>query len=145
MLQFWLRASALERKSVMNDAEQQVRSLKMVTLSFEAGTTKTDMNLTAGPQSYDLAVGMGTEGFTPFEYALLDKKAGDRIQFEVGTRSIAETFGHIDLPLPQSAMALDSFHLNITVDRIRDMDQTEVIRAMAGAVKGCGGDCCGHH
>jgi hypothetical protein len=134
----------IERESVMNDAEQQIRSLKMVTFSFEAGTTKNDMNLTAGPQSYDLAVGIGTEGFTPFEYALLDKKAGDMIQLEVRTQAIAETFGHIDIPLPQSAMALDSFLLNITVDRIKDMDQTEVVRAMAGAVKGCGGDCCGH-
>ena len=134
----------IERESVMNDAEQQVRSLKMVTLSFEAGTTKNDMNLTAGPQSYDLAVGIGTGGFTPFEYALLDKKVGDRIQLEVRTRAIAETFGHIDIPLPQSATAHDSFFLNIAVDRIKDMDQAEVVRAMAGAVKGCGGDCCGH-
>ncbi len=129
----------------MNDAEQKVTGLKKVTLSFEAGTTKSEMDLTSGPQFYDLVVGIGAEGFTPFEYALLDKKVGDIIQLEVYTRGMKETFGHIDIPLPQSARELDFFFLNITLDQIDTVDQSGLVRAMAGAVRDCGGDCCGHH
>ncbi|MFO7601470.1 MAG: hypothetical protein R6X27_16945 [Candidatus Desulfacyla sp.] len=129
----------------MNDSEQKVTGLKKITLSFEAGTTNDRMDLTSGPQRHELVAGIGTGGFTPFEYLLLDKQVGDIIRLEVHPRQMEETFGHIDIPLPASAMALDSFFLNVTVDQIDALDQSELVRAMAGAVKGCGGDCCGHH
>jgi len=129
----------------MNDTEHKVTGLKKVTLSFEAGTTARDMDLTAGPQSYDLVVGIGTGGFTPFEYALLGKKRGDIIQLEVHTRGMGEMFGHSGIPLPASARNLESFFLNVKVDQIDEVDQAELVRAMAGTVSGCGGDCCGNH
>lgn len=45
----------------------------------------------------------------------------------------------------KTARNLDVFFLNITVDQIDEVDQAELIRAMAGAVRDCDGDCCGHH
>jgi hypothetical protein len=129
----------------MNNADQKVGGLKKVTFSFEAGTTRNNMDLTSGPNLYELVVGIGTDGFTPFEYALLGKKAGDVVQLEVHTRGMGEMFGHMDIPLPQSARDRDSFFLNVKVHQIDDVDQTGLVRAMAGAVRDCGGDCCGHH
>jgi hypothetical protein len=32
-----------------------------------------------------------------------------------------------------------------TVDQIDRVDHTTLVQAMAGAVKDCGGDCCGNH
>jgi hypothetical protein len=129
----------------MNDAPQKVTGLKKVTIEVEAGTTENEMDLTSGPQLYELVTGIGTGGFTPFEYALLDKQPGDIIQLKVRTLGREEMFGHIHMPLPPSAMALDSFFLNVTVKQIDDVDQTGLVQAMAGALKCCDGDCCGHH
>lgn len=129
----------------MKDVDQEVAGLKKVTLSFEAGTAKDKMDLTSGPQSCELVAGIGANGFTPFEYALLDKKVGDVVQLEVHSQGMGEMFGHIDMPLPQSTRELDAFFLNVRVDRIEDVDQAGLVRAMAGAVRDCGGDCCGHH
>jgi hypothetical protein len=133
------------KEAVMNDAGQKVAGLKKVTLSFEAGTEKDKMDLTSGPQSYELVAGIGADGFTLFEYALLNKKVGDVVQLEVHSQEMGDMFGHIDMPLPPSARALDTFFLTVSVDRIEDVDQAGLVRAMAGAVRDCGGDCCGHH
>jgi len=129
----------------MNGMAQEVAGLKKVTLSFEAGTDKDRMDMTPGPQSHEVVTGIGSDGFTPFEYALLGKHPGDVMQVEVQSQEVGEFFGHIDFPLPSSIRDLDRFFLTIKVDRIEDVDQTELVRAMAGAVRDCGGDCCGHH
>ncbi|MBW1782806.1 MAG: hypothetical protein JRL30_18955 [Deltaproteobacteria bacterium] len=129
----------------MDDVDLRVEGLKRVGLSFEVGTAENRMDVTPGPVLFELVVGIGTDGFTPFEYALLGKKAGDTVRLEVQTSRIRDMFGHIDMPLPPSARGLDIFFLNVTVDHIDEMDQTALVRAMAGAVGDCGGDCCGHH
>ena len=129
----------------MKESDQEVAGLKKVTLSFEVGTETDKMDLTSGPQSYELVAGIGTDGFTPFEYALLGKKVGDTVKLKVDSKGIGEMLGHIDIPMPPSAKDLDTFFLTLRVDRIEDVDQSGLIRAMAGAVRDCGGDCCGHH
>lgn len=129
----------------MNDKAQQVAGLKRVTLFFEAGTAKDRMDLTSGPQFYELVVGIGSDGFTPFEYALLGKEVGDVVPMEVHSQSARELFGHTDFPLPTAPRGHDAFFLTLTVVRVEDADQTELVQAMAGAVRDCGGDCCGHH
>jgi len=129
----------------MHDKVQEVAALKRVTLSFEAGTAKDKMDLTPGPQSYELVTGVGSDGFTPFEYALLGKREGDEVDLEIDAGRTGEMFGHLDLPIPTSVRGLDRFFLMIRVDRIEDVDQAELVRALAGAIRGCGGDCCGHH
>ena len=48
-------------------------------------------------------------------------------------------------PLPERVRDLDVFFAKVTVCVIRDADQAEIVRAMAGRVGDCGGDCCGNH
>jgi hypothetical protein len=129
----------------MNGIAQEVAGLKKVTFSVEAGTAKDRMDLTSGPQSYELIIGIGSDGFTPFEYALLGKQPGDVVQLEVHANEVRELFGHIDFPLPPSTRGHGTFFLSLKVAQIEDADQTELVRAMAGAVRDCGGDCGGHH
>lgn len=129
----------------MSDEDQKIGGLKKVTLSLEAGTTENKIDLTSGPNPWELVVGTGTKGFTPFEYELLGKKVGDIIKLEIHTRGMGEMFGHMDIPLPQSARDFETFFLNARIDRIEDVDQAGLVRAMAGAVRDCGRDCCGHH
>ena len=106
----------------MKESGQEVAGLKKVTLSFEVGTETDKMDLTSGPQSYELVAGIGTDGFTPFEYALLGKKVGDIVKLKVDSRGMREMFGHIDIPLPPSAKDLETFFLSARVDRIEDVD-----------------------
>jgi len=129
----------------MNDKAQEVVGLKKVTISFEAGTARDQMDLTPGPQSCELVTGVGSDGFSPFEYALLGKREGDVVDLKIDSERLGEMLGHIDLPLPPSARGLDALFLTMRVERIEDVNQAELVRALAGAIRDCGGDCCGHH
>jgi len=126
-------------------ANKKIEGLKKVTLTVEAGTLEDRMDLTSDPNPYELVIGIGSEGFTPFEYAMLGKGLGDILLLEIHRFRKKAFFGHIDLPLPVSVRELDSFFLKITVNAIDDVDQTELVRAMAGSVSECTGDCCGNH
>lgn len=123
----------------------KIEGIKKVTLFFEAGTTEERMDLTPGPKTHEFVTGIGADGFTPFEYALLGKGTGDVLVAEVHRFRRKAFFGHIDVPLPSQVRDVDTFFLKVTVESIADVDQTELVRAMAGAVGDCGGDCCGHH
>ena len=129
----------------MNEQEQKIEALKKVSLSLEAGNEAEEMDLSSRPIPFEMVVGLGTEGYTPFEYELLGKKAGDTVEVGIMGGNMVEMFGHLDVPLPEKVQGLPSFFLRATVREVVDADQREVVRAMAGAVGGCGGSCCGSH
>ena len=129
----------------MNKQNQKIEGLKKVSLSLEAGSNAENMDLSSEPLVFDMVVGLGTDGYTPFEYELLGKETGDTIQMEIARENLCEIFGHLDVPLPKKARELGSFSLKATVRSVETANPTEVVRAMARNVGGCGGDCCGNH
>ena len=129
----------------MNKQNQKIEGLKKVSLSLEAGSSTEEMDLSSEPLLFEMVVGLGTEGYTPFEYELLGKKAGDTVEVGIIGGNLHEIFGHLDPPLPEKARGLASFFLKATVREVADADQTEVVRAMARMVGECGGNCCGNH
>ena len=129
----------------MNEQDQKIEGLKKVSLSLEAGSNAENMDLSSEPLVFEMVVGLGTEGYTPFEYELLGKETGDTIQMEITRANLCDLFGHLDVPLPEKARELGSFFLKATVREVKDADPTEVVRAMARNVGGCGGSCCGNH
>ena len=131
----------------MSESNRKVEGFKKVTLILEAGTHEKIMDLTLEPASFELVVGVGPEGYTTFEYELLDKKVGDILHLEIQGRRFDEMFGRLAVPLSEKARRMDVFFMKVTVYSIEDADQTEIIQAMAGRVRDCGGGggCCGNH
>jgi len=129
----------------MSESNRKVEGLKKVTLLLEAGTHDKKMDLTPEPASFELVVGVGPEGYTTFEYELLGKKVGDILHLEIQGWRFDEMFGRLAVPLPEKVRRMDVFFMKVTVFTIEDADQTEIVRAMAGRVGDCGGDCCGNH
>jgi hypothetical protein len=129
----------------VDDSNREVEGLKKVTLLLEAGSQEKIMDLTPEPVSFELVVGVGTEGYSSFEYELLEKKVGDILHFEIQGWRFDEMFGRLAIPLPEKVRGMDVFFMKVTVYDIKDADQSEIIRAMAGQVGHCGGDCCGSH
>lgn len=129
----------------MNQSSLKVEGLKKISLRLEAGTGPDTMDLTKDLVSVELVVGVDVEGFTPFEYELLGKKTGENVQMEIKGWRFDEMFGRLEIPLPEEVKRMDSFFLTATVEKIETPEQSEIVRAMAGRVGDCGGDCCGHH
>ena len=82
----------------MNKKNREVEGLKKITLLFEAGTQPRHMDLTPEPVSFDLVVGVGSEGYTDFEYELLGKKVGDVLHFEIQGWRFDDMFGRLAVP-----------------------------------------------
>jgi hypothetical protein len=131
----------------MSESNRKIEGFKKVTLLLEAGIQEKIMDLTPEPVSFELVVGVGPEGYTTFEYELLDKKVGDILHFEIQGWRFDEMFGRLAVPLPEKVRRMDVFFMKVTVYSIEDADQTEIVRAMAGRVGDCGGGggCCGNH
>ena len=129
----------------MAELSKKVEGLKKVRVLLEAGTRKENMELMPEPVAFEWVAGVDVEGFTPFEYALLEKEVGDTVEMEIAGWRVDEMFGRLAVPLPENAKSLDRFFLRVTVKGVDAPDQKEVVQAMAGMVGDCGGDCCGNH
>ena len=129
----------------MSELNGKVGGLKKVRVLLEAGTRKDSMDLMPEPVTFEWVAGIDVEGFTPFEYALLEKEMGDTVELEIAGWRMDEMFGRLAVPLPENAKSLDRFFMRVTIQGIEGVEQKEVVQAMAGMVGDCGGDCCGNH
>ncbi len=129
----------------MDQSKRKIEGFKKVTVLIEAGTNEKEMDLTPEPVSFEFVVGVGPEGYTTFEYELLEKRVGDILHFEIQGWRFDEMFGRLAVPLPDKVRSMDAFFMKVTVYGIGDADQKEIVRAMAGRVGDCGGNCCGNH
>ena len=104
-----------------------------------------ELNIDAGrPAAYTFIVGVGSGGLSPFEYALLDKRAGDRLRLEIDPLQVADTFEHLQPPLPPLLPRTGPVALEALVTAVSRADSREIVKAMAAATGGCGGECgCG--
>jgi hypothetical protein len=107
-----------------------------------------ELSIAAGgagrPTAYTFIVGVGSGGLSPFEYALLEKRVGDRIHLEIDPLQAAETFAHLQPPLPPLHHQIGPVALEALVTAVSQADSREIVKAMAAATGGCGGECgCG--
>ena len=123
--------------------KEKISPLKKVVLSIEAGSSPDSMDLTREPFQFGFIFGIGHDGLTPFEYALADKVNGDKVVLWVDRGRLAETFGHLGVPLPKMTDDFERIFLGVRVEEIATADQKEVIRALADLCS-CGSHCCGH-
>jgi hypothetical protein len=102
---------------------------------------------------FEFICGSASEGFCPFEYELLDKSAGARLQLSIPRDRAAHLLGHLYAPIRMSLQlnALPpTLELTVAIVSVSDPEPREIVRAMAQAAdqSGCGGDCgcgCGGH
>jgi hypothetical protein len=127
----------------MNGVSDRIRPLKKVTLSLEAGSAGTSMDLTCEPLQFEFIFGLGREGLTPFEFQLAEKEVGESVLIPVHPERIAQVFGHLRLPFSAFPADLLLIYLKVRILKAEPANQREVIREMA-EISTCGGSCCGH-
>jgi hypothetical protein len=124
----------------------KVENLKMITLSFEAGTSQTALDISPNHLKIKFIFGLGLEGMTPFEYKLVDKVEGDRIEFLLKKNDRLSFFGHLTPSFINLLDNCNEVYLKATIEGITTANSREIIKAMAEmtAHGGAGCDCgCG--
>ena len=125
-------------------SQERITNLKKVSLNLEAGRTAETMDLTPEPFGIQFIFGIGPQGYSPFEYALAEKKVGDTLILPVVFAEAMRLFEHLSRPILQNLTPAEHFHLKIEVTGIDAAENREVVRAMAAMAEGDGGDCsCG--
>lgn len=121
---------------------EKIDFLKKITLSFEAGSTSDNMNLTSSSQ-FEFIYGLGTGGLTPLEFQLADKCVGDEIRLHITREEMPHFFQHLTPPPLNLPEHLDAFYAKLQVIKVVKADEREVIKAMAD-MSNCDDHCCGH-
>ena len=121
----------------------KVEPLKKITLSFQAGTTSTNMDLAPEHSEYSFIFALAPEGMTPFEYELVEKVEGEDVLLHLKKRTLNKFFEHLNPPIWDLLKDREEIHLKVTIKDIAAAENREVVRAMAemAAHGGCGCGC----
>ena len=128
----------------MAPSTQRVDHLTKIRLSIGEGNEQTDRDFLSNGISYEFVVGIGSRGYSPFEYELLEKKVGDHLHLTIEAGKMDEFFEHMYIPSGLAQGNGMSIHLHVRIDQIDIPDQAEIIRAMAEGAA-CSDHCCGSH
>jgi hypothetical protein len=128
------------------DQKSPIQPLKKVTLSINAGTRPEGNDLKPERTTFEIIVGLGLEGLTPFEFLLSKQFKDDRFTLNLHPGEICKTFKHITLPHFDFPESTESIFFSFQVIKVEDPDPREVIKAMAELSSCSGGscECCGH-
>ena len=127
----------------MNENLQVVGPLKKIRLLLEAGTGPDKLDLSLEPIPFEFILGVGSQGLSPFEFQLADKKEGDGLSLHIRVEELSDLFQHLLIPSLAIPESISAIHLNVKIVKVSQADPKEVIKAMAEAA-GCGDHCCGH-
>ena len=125
----------------------QVKPMKKVQVSVSLldNNKKTVTEDTA--VSFAFIFGIGQDGLSPFECVLEGGHKGDQIQTDVISSSLVEYFGvllHALNPLTEGKILPQNLCFNIEILDVMDVENREVVAALAGSTSGCGsGGSCG--
>ena len=131
----------------------QVDNLKKVRLRLEAGSEKRSSQSTVEPKALTFICGTASGGMCPFEYQLIGKTVGERLDLSIPASQLVETMAHLLMPLRRALEVVTTpavLDLAVTIEAVSEPAPREIIRAMAEATNadGCRGDCdcgCGGH
>jgi hypothetical protein len=125
----------------MNTPSIPIAPLCRVSLDLGIGTGESARRV----EAYSFIVGVGSGGLSPFEYALLEKRPGDRIRLEIDPRQVNETFEHLQPPMPVVVHQGGPVVIDAVVTAVAQAEPREIVKAMA-ATGGCDCGCgCGGH
>ena len=127
----------------MNENLQVVGPLKKIRLLLEPGTGPDKLDLSLEPIPFEFILGVGSQGLSPFEFQLADKKEGDGLSLHIRVEELSDLFQHLLIPSLAIPESISAIHLNVKIVKVSQADPKEVIKAMAEAA-GCQDHCCGH-
>ncbi|MBT8366782.1 MAG: hypothetical protein KJP23_18985 [Deltaproteobacteria bacterium] len=124
---------------------KKVENLKKITLTFQAGTSPDIMDLTPKYPEYNFIFGLAPAGMTPFEYELVEKFEGDEVLLHLKKDTLHRFFEHLNPPIWDLLDGRDAIYLKVKIQAVSDVDNREVVKALADmTAHGGGGDCdCG--
>ena len=131
----------------MQEKSEIVGPMKKISLKYTAGSTEKSNDIISAPEPMEFIFGLGADGLTPFEYELEGKAQGDKLSLFIHRHRVLETFGHLLSKMGKLPIDAASFYLNLEIAGIGEVEQRELVRALA-ATTACGGDCdcgCGGH
>ncbi len=129
---------------------ETVALMKKITLSFTPGSENDSREYQRNNPGMDVIVGVGSRGLTPFEYEIIDKPVGSRLNISLHSHEIQPFFEHLASTIHKRFPQLPreaTIHLTVGIDAITEPTPKEIIQAIAAATEGCsdGGCGCGCH
>ena len=124
----------------------KVENLKKITLTFQAGASSGNMDLTPKHPEIEFIFGLAPDGMTPFEYRLVEKTEGEEVLLHLKKDACKEFFAHLFPLLGDLFKERDELYLKAKIAAVADAGNREIVRAMAdlAAHGGTGCDCgCG--
>ena len=96
-----------------------------------------------GPASVSFIYGIGSQGITPFEKQLSGKTVGGSVCIRIEPGEQQSFFGHLTCTVMEAVEAPPPVDLEITVSKLEQADDRELVKAMA-ELSSCGSGCdCG--
>jgi len=120
-----------------------IGSLRKVSLLLEAGTGPDKTDLTAEPIPFEFIFGAGSQGLSPFEFELANKKEREGLSMPMRREELPDLFQHLPVPSLAIPERINAFYLKVQIVKVSEADPKEVIKAMAEAAS-CADHCCGH-
>lgn len=136
-----------ERKSADREGGnmEKVEGMKRVSLELRAGTSAEEMDLVPEHPKFDFIFGLAPEGMTPFEYELLEKKAGEKVTVSFREQEYENYFEHLQPPIMDLFDGPEQLFLRVKIVSIGNPESREIIKAMAEVAAyregGCGCGC----
>ena len=122
----------------------KVENLKRITISFQAGTSADEMDLTPKHPEFSFIFGLAPEGMTPFEYELVDKVDGDAVLLHLKKNTLNSYFAHLIPPIWDLFDGREEIYLKVKIFEISTAENREIVKAMADMTAQSGGGCdCG--
>ena len=122
----------------------KVENLKKITLTFQAGTSPDEMDLTPKYPEFSFIFGLAPAGMTPFEYELIEKIEGDEVKLHIKKENITKLFEHLNPPIWDLLDGRGEIYLKAKIQAISAADNREIVKALADMTAHGGGDCdCG--
>jgi hypothetical protein len=128
----------------MTSMTSTVGPMQKVSLSLRDASTPPGTSAPAPSSNFDFIYGIGAEGMSAFEQALLGKVAGDVFTLRIEKHALPDFFEHLLCPLMEALSITTPMDLEVRVDAVSPATDREMIRALAEKIGGCAGDCdCG--
>jgi len=122
----------------------KIENLKKITLSFQAGTSPDNMDLTPKYPRFEFIFALGQEGMSPFEYELVDKAEGDEVVLHIHKQTVYRFFEHLNPSIWDLFDNRETVYLKAKIEAVAVADNREVVRALAEMAAHGGGGCdCG--
>lgn len=128
----------------MTSTTPTVGPMQKVSLSLRDVGTPHDSSAPAPSSNFNFIYGIGVEGMSAFEQALLGKTAGEVFTLRIEKHTLPEFFEHLLCPLMETLSITPPMDLEVCINAVSPATDREMVRALAEKSGGCAGDCdCG--